>query len=83
MGNHFKIYDYEPVSPCMDCEDRIVGCHSTCEKYIAYRKDLSQKRNEEKKKRYGSTWYWEKQGVVGRRSIVLNVWYKKKRKEDK
>lgn len=23
-------------SPCMDCGDRTVGCHGTCEKYKAY-----------------------------------------------
>lgn len=26
--------------PCHGCEDRIVGCHSVCEKYKAYRKWL-------------------------------------------
>ena len=23
-------------SPCKDCADRICGCHSTCEKYMAF-----------------------------------------------
>lgn len=27
----------KPKSPCRDCPDRAVLCHSTCEKYIAYR----------------------------------------------
>lgn len=22
-----------PKAPCVDCEDRKVGCHSTCERY--------------------------------------------------
>ena len=26
-------------APCKDCPDRVVGCHSTCEKYIEYRKE--------------------------------------------
>ena len=26
-------------SPCKDCMDREVGCHSTCEKYIKYQKE--------------------------------------------
>ena len=33
--------------PCKDCIDRKVGCHSTCEKYIAYdeeRKRISSER---------------------------------------
>lgn len=25
-------------APCKDCPDRVVGCHSTCEKYIEFRK---------------------------------------------
>ena len=25
------------VNPCLDCEDRAVGCHSTCEKYISWK----------------------------------------------
>lgn len=24
------------LSPCKDCPDRYLGCHSECEKYIAY-----------------------------------------------
>lgn len=23
-------------APCKDCPDRVVGCHATCERYIAY-----------------------------------------------
>lgn len=26
-------------SPCKDCVDRFVGCHSTCEMYIQFKKD--------------------------------------------
>ena len=26
-------------APCKDCPDRKQGCHSTCEKYIAFRKE--------------------------------------------
>lgn len=26
-------------APCKDCPDRVVGCHSACEKYIEYRKE--------------------------------------------
>lgn len=25
-------------APCKDCPDRVVGCHSKCEKYISFRK---------------------------------------------
>lgn len=26
-------------APCKDCTERAAGCHSTCEKYIAYDKE--------------------------------------------
>ena len=26
-------------APCKDCPDRKQGCHSACEKYIAFRKE--------------------------------------------
>lgn len=25
-------------SPCFECEDRVLGCHSTCERYHEFRK---------------------------------------------
>ena len=27
------------MSPCRDCPDRYPGCHSKCEKYLAYKLD--------------------------------------------
>lgn len=32
-------------SPCMDCQDRVMGCHGSCAKYIEWRK----KRNAHKR----------------------------------
>ena len=29
--------------PCKDCPDRVVGCHSTCEKYQAAKVDHKKK----------------------------------------
>ena len=26
-------------TPCKDCQDRVLGCHSTCEKYIEFSKN--------------------------------------------
>lgn len=28
------------TGPCLNCKDRSVGCHSTCDKYINFRKEL-------------------------------------------
>lgn len=30
------------MPPCYDCSDRAAGCHSTCEKYIEWRKNRPQ-----------------------------------------
>ena len=27
-------------SPCKDCEDRKVGCHCVCDKYLKYKADV-------------------------------------------
>lgn len=34
------------TAPCKDCEDRELGCHSKCEKYIEYKKYSNLKREE-------------------------------------
>ena len=26
--------------PCKDCPDRVLGCHKTCEKYLAFREEV-------------------------------------------
>lgn len=31
-------------APCYKCEDRVVGCHGTCERYIAYASANAQER---------------------------------------
>lgn len=33
-------------SPCMDCTDRVVGCHSKCEKYKDYSQALRENHTE-------------------------------------
>ena len=37
--------------PCKDCPDRRSGCHSHCEKYIAYTVEL-EKMREDKRREY-------------------------------
>lgn len=38
-------------SPCYQCADRQLGCHSTCEKYLAFDKDNAKTREDIYKKR--------------------------------
>ena len=30
------------TAPCKDCDIRFVGCHSKCEKYIQYKKEMAE-----------------------------------------
>ena len=29
-------------APCHDCEDRVLGCHDTCERFQAYRQKMAE-----------------------------------------
>ena len=38
-----------PSTPCKGCQERFVGCHSTCEKYAQMRKEIDEL-NEKRRK---------------------------------
>ena len=38
------------MAPCKDCPDRATLCHSTCERYLAFKKTINELR--EKEQRY-------------------------------
>ena len=38
--------------PCKNCQKRTIGCHSACPEYLAYRKDLEEKKAKEKLEYY-------------------------------
>ena len=40
-----------PASPCLGCENREIGCHGSCERYQAWRQDLSERTAAENKER--------------------------------
>ena len=44
-------------SPCKNCSDRHIKCHSSCEKWLAYRKEFEA----------------EKARIVKEKSIYLNI----------
>lgn len=31
-------------SPCKNCEERVLGCHSVCEKYLKFKKDAQEEK---------------------------------------
>lgn len=37
--------------PCKGCEERHLKCHSSCERYLAYRKELERVREAKNKER--------------------------------
>lgn len=42
-------------APCKDCQDRFSGCHSSCEKYLEFKKKDQEEKEairEEKSRRY-------------------------------
>jgi hypothetical protein len=34
------------VSPCKDCDDRCIGCHTTCGDYTEYTRELDRRRKD-------------------------------------
>ncbi len=38
-------------APCKDCPDRAMGCHDRCKKYLNYKKQLDEIREENYRKR--------------------------------
>lgn len=41
---NFIINRIHIASPCKDCEERHIGCHSECERYADYRKRIDAQR---------------------------------------
>lgn len=39
MKSAAKLMMPRPDPPCIDCKDRVVGCHGTCEKYKAFKEE--------------------------------------------
>ena len=38
----------KPKAPCFKCEDRVIGCHGSCERYKEYAGIVAQDREERK-----------------------------------
>ena len=57
------------IAPCKDCKERHVGCHSKCEKYLEYKKELQKAKHQEKinKKIEDDIWYGINMVIKGRR----------------
>lgn len=42
-------------SPCLECTERVLGCHSSCGKYIAYQENHAAAAEAYRKARLGDT----------------------------
>ena len=51
MSDFKYSYGGKSTSPCQDCMDRHLNCHSECEKYKTWKADLEDKRSKVKKER--------------------------------
>lgn len=47
-------------TPCKNCEDRFIGCHSICHIYAQFTKDLEEKRINRIKKEKENNIQWRK-----------------------
>lgn len=56
-------------SPCYQCEDRKLNCHSKCNQYKSFKDSLSKNREYEKDKQY-HTYLKEKGGAIWRMKHV-------------
>ena len=69
-------YHIRPIqSPCKDCTDRCIGCHSTCGDYKLYRADMDRKNVEQAEIQSAKNFAYDVKREIRRR-------YKKRRKGD-
>lgn len=47
--------DFDKYKTCKDCHDRVMGCHATCEGYIARRQEREETLRKEKENRWRPT----------------------------
>ena len=48
-------------APCKGCADRKLGCHSSCEEYLEFRKAQDEINEQRKSKEAEENWYSKKQ----------------------
>ena len=71
----------KPIAPCRGCPDREVGCHSICEKYLAY--DAENKIFREEKIRVSDA-FWIQNDIERRRIEMFKAkkFYKSRRTKE-
>lgn len=77
-----NLYPNQTISPCRDCNDRTVGCHSNCDRYNEWLREERQKNEEYRKQKSLSREidsYTIHHAEVVRKEQKQNKWKKYKR----
>lgn len=56
-------------SPCYNCADRTLKCHSTCESYLKFRKNCSDLQDERQKHNDIQSYFWQITGKIMNRKL--------------
>ena len=62
-------------SPCLNCPDRTIGCHSTCEKYIEFQKVHAEEKAKAFEARREEAEYWSMRNQSKHRAIQVKKDY--------
>lgn len=67
---------------CYGCEERQIGCHGTCEKYLAEKASLDKEREDKHKKQDERNRIWDTylQGLKNMKNVRAKCNEKRKRK---
>lgn len=50
--HHFKLHNMNKYNPCVNCDKRTVGCHGSCEEYLAFSNKLAENKKKKIKQDY-------------------------------
>ena len=56
-------------SPCLNCPDRTIGCHSACDKYKQFQENLAEEKALAYEARRKESEYWSMRSHAKHRSI--------------
>ena len=67
---------------CYECPERKVGCHSSCERYLAERKALDDEKDAKKKRQETRNMVWETylQGIKNMKNVRAKYNERRRRK---
>ena len=70
------------IKCCYECTERALGCHATCEKYIAERKALDEEKQEKRNRQEKRNMIWETylRGLKNMKNVRAHYNEKRKRK---